>query len=152
MAVFGLRRTGAVLAPLVLCLISAGSAAAPDQAAQDYLQHCSGCHQMDGRGSVPNKVPTMLGSVGHFVRTLSGRAFLIQVAGVAQAPISDQAIADLLNWVLPTFGKSEMPADFTPYSALEVQLARSTRPADIMALREQVARELAELGYTIARY
>ncbi len=107
---------------------------------------------MDGRGSTPNKVPTMLGSVGHFVRTPSGRAFLIQVAGVAQAPISDQAIADLLNWMLPTFGKREMPAEFAPYTAPEVQLARSTRPGDIMAVRAQVAQELAALGYTIAHY
>lgn len=147
-----MRPTGKGLAFVALAALAAAGPAAANQAEQDYLQHCSGCHMMDGRGSAQNLVPTMLGSVGHFVRTGGGRVFLIQVAGVAQAPISDQAVADLLNWLLPTFGKADMPAQFTPYTAAEVAVARGTRPGDIMAVRKNVAQELAALGYAIANY
>ena len=93
----------------------------------DYLQYCSGCHQSDGSGSAGNRIPKLPGSVGHFTRTRAGRAFLIQVGGVAQSPISDAKVAALLNWMLPAFDRANLPADFVPYSAAEVAIARVTR-------------------------
>ena len=118
----------------------------------DYLQYCSGCHQSDGRGSVGNQVPPLPGSVGHFARIASGRVFVIQVGGVAQAPISDAAVAALLNWMLPAFDKANLPGDFTPYTAAEVEAARATRPADLAAARARVVAELHALGRNVAKY
>lgn len=118
----------------------------------DYLQFCSGCHQSDGSGSVGNHVPSLPGSVGRFVRTASGRAFVIQVGGVAQAPISDAAVAALLNWMLPAFDQNNLPPDFTPYTAAEVAAARATRPGDLAASRTRVVTELRALGYEVAKY
>lgn len=118
----------------------------------DYLQFCSGCHQSDGSGSAGNHVPQLPGSVGHFTRTAEGRAFLIQVGGVAQTPMSDDAIAALLNWMLPAFDASNLPADFTPYSATEVKSARATRPGDLAAARSHVVKQLAARGIVVAKY
>ena len=118
----------------------------------DYLQHCSGCHQSDGGGSVANHVPTLPGSVGRFAHTARGRAFVIQVGGVAQAPISDAAVASLLNWMLPAFDQANLPRNFTPYTAAEVAVARATRPGDIAASRAGVVAELNALGYEVAKY
>ena len=118
----------------------------------DYLQHCSGCHQSDGGGSAANHVPPLPGSVGHFLRSTSGRAFVIQVGGVAQAPISDAALASLLNWMLPAFDQANLPGDFSPYTAVEVASARATRPGDIAASRAHVVAELRALGYEVATY
>lgn len=144
-----------VRAAVWAALLCGGGAAiaGPDKAAENYLLHCAGCHREDGSGSAQNQVPTMLNSVGHFVRTARGRSFLIQVAGVSQAPISDQAVADLLNWLLPTFGRDALPdAGYAPYTASEVEQARATRPGDIMTVRQQVAAELAALGHPVANY
>jgi hypothetical protein len=118
----------------------------------DYLQHCSGCHQSDGAGSAANHVPSLPGSVGRFVYTKSGRAFVIQVGGVAQAPISDAAVASLLNWMLPAFDQANLPADFTPFTGAEVAAARASRPGDIAAARARVVAELHALGFEVAKY
>lgn len=143
----------AVLGAAVICC-SAVAADGSDgtDAARNYLQYCSGCHRLDGSGSAANRVPTFAGSVGHFVRTGRGRAFLIQVGGVAQSALTDAEIADLLNWLLPQYGGREMPPAFSPYTAAEVHAKRSHRPADLMAARTVIARELHDLGYSLAVY
>lgn len=118
----------------------------------DYLQFCSGCHQSDGSGSASNHVPRLPGSVAHFTRSAAGRAFLIQVGGVAQAPISDAQVAALLNWMLPAFDQANLPADFTPYSVDEVTRARAHRPGDIAAARAGVVDTLKAQGIEVAKY
>lgn len=107
---------------------------------------------MDGSGSAPNRVPTFAASLGHFVRNDLGRAFLIQVSGVAQSTLGDAEIADLLNWLLPTYGTPELPSNFRPYTAIEVQAERNHRPADLMATRALVAQQLQALGFFITHY
>lgn len=147
-----------VAAALVATLPGAAGAAPSLQTAGttppelNYLQYCSGCHQSDGSGSVGNHVPPLPGSVGQFAQTKSGRLFVIQVGGVAQAPISDAAVAALLNWMLPAFDTANLPRDFTPYTAAEVEAARATRPADIAAARARVVAELHALGREVAHY
>lgn len=77
---------------------------------------------------------------------------MIQVGGVAQAPISDAALASLLNWMLPAFDHANLPGDFSPYTAIEVATARATRPGDIAATRARVVAELHALGYAVTTY
>ena len=141
--------TGTLLVLSATCVADAGD---PSAAARNYLQYCSGCHQVDGRGSAPNRVPTFVDSLGHFARTLTGRAFLIQVGGVAQSSLVDREIADLLNWLLATYDPKDLPADFARYAADEVKLQRSNRPADLSAVRQSIAQELAARGFAITRY
>lgn len=153
-----LRRIPRVAA-LVAATLAASVAAEPSvqtahttPAELDYLQFCSGCHQSDGGGSVANHVPRLPDSVGHFARTAAGRAFLIQVGGVAQAPISDAAVAALLNWMLPAFDGANLPHDFAPFSAAEVAKARAARPGDLAAARAVIAAALRAQGIEVAKY
>lgn len=142
---------------MALCLDTglAGARAPAGQAtaaAEHYLLHCSGCHMDDGAGSARNDVPDMRHSIGHFVRSASGRAYLAQVAGAAQAPLDDAALAALLNWMLPAFSAAELPGDFAPYTAAEIARLRAARPADLDGQRSRIAGELRAHGHPIAEY
>lgn len=139
---------GRVVPILVAVLALCGTAQAQDPAL-NFLQYCAGCHRTDGAGSERNNVPDMRGIIGHFPRLTAGRAFLIQVAGVAQAPLSASDLAALMNWLLPEMSRAELPDDFTPYRAEEVAALRRTRPADMPAIRTQIVAELATLGHII---
>ena len=142
----------AALLPGALAAQPSVQTATTSAAELNYLQYCSGCHQSDGGGSVSNHVPPLPGSVGNFLYTTRGRAFVIQVGGVAQAPISDAEVAALLNWMLAAFDKSNLPRDFSPYTAAEVGAARTTRPADLAAARARAVAELQTLGRKLAQY
>ena len=82
---------------------------------EGYVLHCSGCHGLSGDG-VPGTTPT-LHDIARLANTPAGRAYLASVPGVAQAPIGDDELAVLLNWVLKTFSSA---TPITPYSAIEI--------------------------------
>jgi hypothetical protein len=84
----------------------------------------------------------MAGFVGRFVGLDGGRAYLVQVPGVAQAPLGDRAIAGLLNWMLVRFSRSELPDPFVPYTAKEVSEYRSRAPIDVAATRAELLSRL----------
>jgi mono/diheme cytochrome c family protein len=116
----------------------------------NYLQFCQGCHRADGSGSRSNDVPDLRGSVGNFLYLKEGRDFLVQVAGVAQAPISDVELAELMNWTLYKFGASEMPDLFVPYDAEEVQKLRMNRPTNTSIIRNNLAKKLMKMNKEIS--
>ena len=103
--------------------------------AESYLLHCSGCHGREARG-VAEVSPTLHG-IGYLLDVAGGRAYLVRVPGVAQAPVSDAALANLLNWVLATY--SERPPD-PPYDAEEVGALRADPLRDPLAAREELLR------------
>ncbi len=69
-------------------------------APEAFVLHCSGCHRLDGRG-VPGVAPD-LRKIGALLDLDGGRDYLGRVPGVAQAPVDDDDLAALLNWVLTT--------------------------------------------------
>ena len=139
--------TFAVGLMMVLCLIPAESREKPDI---NYLRFCQGCHRADGAGSRGNDVPDLRSSVGHFLHLKKGREFVIQVAGVAQAPIPDPELAALMNWTLLKFGASELPTPFIPYNAEEVGELRVNRPTNMSMIRKDLSKELKKLGKAIS--
>ena len=94
----------------------------------------------------------MRGLIGHFLRSSEGRAFLVQVAGVSQAPLPSPNLAALLNWTLEQFSPGELPDNFLPYTASEVESLRKNRPANLPAARRKIARNLAKAGFSIENY
>jgi hypothetical protein len=114
----------------------------------NYMLHCRGCHGPDGAGSADGTtVPKMNGFVGNFLKVEGGREFLVRVPGSANAPLSDNALAELLNWMLPTLSGSEMPSDFVPYSGEEVAGLRTQPISDPADFRSRlVARIKAGSG------
>lgn len=150
----GVKRTrdgfvSLVVLMVVLCITADAGAQGPQL---NYVEHCMGCHKLDGAGSLQNNVPDMRGTVGHFLRLPQGRDFLIQVAGIAQAPLDDAALTALINWMVPAIGADSVPPDFTPFTVEEVARLRTNRPADINALRESLRAELALMGHDIDHY
>jgi mono/diheme cytochrome c family protein len=100
---------------------------------ESYLLHCSGCHRADGRG-VPGVAPD-LREIGVFLGSEAGRAYLGRVPGVAQAPVGDQELAMLLNWVLTEIaGTTPDPV----YSASEIGALRAKPLRDPLTARRRL--------------
>ena len=112
-------------------------------AARVYAENCQGCH--GPQGISVTEIPTLAGRVGYFARSAEGRSYLIQVPNVALNPSSDEEIAGLMNWLLYTYSRQQMPDDFKPYSAAEVGLLRKQR-VDIAAQRRRVVDQLYAAG------
>jgi len=102
-----------------------------------YMLNCQGCHQADGRG-LQGSVPDMRNFVGKFLDTPGGREFLVQVPGSANSPLSDAALAELLNWILITMSFTALPGNFRPYSAAEVEALRTQTLVDVDARRAEL--------------
>jgi len=103
---------------------------------ENYLLNCSGCHGRDGVG-VPGTVPD-LHTMGRLFEAPGGREYLARVPGVAQAPMSDAALATLLNWLLDEFGGA--PPSI-PYEAAEVGRLRGEPLRDPLSVRPKISPE-----------
>ncbi|MBT8766690.1 c-type cytochrome [Metapseudomonas boanensis] len=125
----------------VVALVMAAPVAAATESRQfDYMLNCQGCHLPDGSGNPARQVPAFPGQLGKFLGVPGGREYLVQVPGSSLSGLSDQALADVLNWMLETFSAAELPAGFTPYTGAELHAWRQSPPADV----ERVRRELLE--------
>ena len=134
---------------LLLCTFSPARAdqAAFERGRIDYVLHCSGCHALDGSGVEEKGIPRVKGQIGYYLRLPEGRPFLLQVPGLLSAGLSDERAAGVTNWMIEYFAGASMPEEFMPYTADEAKRYRLSKPADIAALRKQLARRLAALGY-----
>ena len=109
----------------------------------DYMLKCMGCHGPEG-AEVAGKVPALKDSVARFLNVEGGRAYLVKVPGTRQTPLDDQAVADLLNWLLPHFDAAHMPKDFAPYTGEEVHALRAHQLPDVVETRAQLIKALED--------
>jgi mono/diheme cytochrome c family protein len=107
--------------------------------ARIYAENCEGCHGWAGVSVT--EIPTLKGRIGYFARIPEGRRYLVQVPNVALNPSSDEDIAAMMNWLLATFSREQLPADFVPYTAQEVAALRTAR-IDVAADRRRVVAAL----------
>lgn len=112
-----------------------------------YILQCSGCHLLNGEGAPAAGIPTFPGSVGLIAGADIGRTYMMHVPGVVSASLSDAEIAEVVNYVLDSWGDGA--AHFT---AEEVSRRRAIPVGDVVAFRREVAAELATEGITIADY
>lgn len=91
----------------------------PARARQNWILACQGCHRADATGT-PQTTPAMAGFVARFLHAPGGREYLGRVPGVATAALSDEALAEVLNWSLLRFDPAHIPGDFTPYTSAEM--------------------------------
>ena len=131
----------ASVALATLASIALATAAAGDPQS-DYMLQCQGCHRADGSG-FGESVPDLRDSVGRFLEVPGGRAFLVQVPGSAQSPLSDARLAGVLNWMIERFGPARVAAGFEPYDAEEVATLR-TPLLDVAAVRARLLAGIAE--------
>lgn len=134
------KRYFIVCSSLVLLLISSFTFAADEKVnlgRQNYILNCQGCHLPDASGS-PGVVPRMNDFVGNFLHLEGGREFIVQVPGSANAPIGDQELADVLNWMLVNFSKEQIPVDFEPYTGKEIGILRDQPLIDVNGTRARL--------------
>ena len=124
-------------------LILALSGTAHGSGERVFAANCAVCHQNDGQG-VPGTYPSLAGTVGGYVRSQAGRAYLVRVvsfgmngaivSGGAEyngfmqpwTQLSDADIAAVLNYILDRFNPKILPANFKAYTAAEVKDLRAT--------------------------
>jgi hypothetical protein len=104
-------------------LAVATPAASPERqdisrAAAGYLLNCGGCHGISGKSS-DSAVPTLRGQVGSFLCVPEGRSFIARLPNVALAPLSDDELAEVMNFVVG-FGSAKPVAGAVPYTRQEV--------------------------------
>lgn len=110
----------------------------------DYLLHCGGCHLEDGSGDPP-EVPDLRVDVAYMIGFEEGRAYLVQVPGSAQAPLSDAALAEVLNWLVDTYNP-ELEGAFERFDADEVARHRAVRLLDPKRARAALWPDQAKSG------
>ncbi len=115
---------------LVVVLLLAAGLALPSAANPrfDYLLHCGGCHIEDGSGNPP-EVPDLRQDLAYMIGFDAGRAYLVQVPGSSQAPLSDASLAKVLNWMMETY-YPQLGGDFKRFTPEEVTRHRSERLLD----------------------
>ena len=109
-------------------------------AQSDYVEHCSGCHGMQGN-SAPAEIPVLRDRVGYFMCTKEGREYLIRLPNVAYSAIADnQELADMMNFVVFGLGGNSAPRDAKPFTAAEVARlrARALATQSLIAARAEV--------------
>ncbi|MGC1342383.1 MAG: cytochrome c [Candidatus Binataceae bacterium] len=135
------RNRWSILIAIVLMLTLGGMARA--SGARVFAANCAVCHQSNGQG-VQGTYPSLAGTVGNYVHTQAGRAYLVQVVSFGMngaivshgaqyngfmqpwTQLSDADIAAVLNYILTSFNPKILPADFKPYTAAEVKHLRAT--------------------------
>jgi hypothetical protein len=121
---------------VVAMTVAINVVAQADPPGQLYMLNCWGCHRPNGEG-IPGTAPPLRGAVD-FLRVPGGREYLISVPGVALSPLSNEQAAAVMNWILRSFSKDRIPADFRPYTADEIGKARTTHLLDIKKARAEL--------------
>ncbi len=125
--------SGTAAAPPAVPAVSAAHMAAManyprdmDQAQSDYVEHCGGCHGIQG-DAAPADLPTLKGRVGWFACLPEGRSYLVRLPNISRSRIADNdQLADLLNFMLFGLGGASVPANARPYTGAEVARERTS--------------------------
>lgn len=96
----------------------------------NYILHCQGCHRADGSG-LGMDVPDLHLYLNDFLALPGGRAYLVQVPGSANAPLSAEQLAGVLNWIVTSMPGATPPRDFEPFTEQEVTDYKATRLVEV---------------------
>ena len=102
-----------------------------------YLRYCGGCHGIQGV-SAPKSIPTLRNEAGRFLCTAQGRNYLMRLPNIARAPLSDELLTELLNFVVFGLGGRSVPQGAPHFAVTEVAQARQqpiTNQLDVVRQR-----------------
>lgn len=118
-----------------------------------YILYCAGCHGITGMGDGGSEVPPLPPHVGAFMHDPEGRRYLPNIGGVVSSGLNDHETAQVLNYVLQTWGSTSLPDDFVPFDAAEItEQRRRQREGDIVALRRAIVERLHARGIETPDY
>jgi mono/diheme cytochrome c family protein len=131
------------LSLLIVAILAITHSANAESASNLYLLNCWGCHGSRGEG-IKGTAPSLIG-LGDFLKVPGGRAYIVEVPGVAMSSLNDAQIALVMNWALANLSKSALPNDFSPYTADEVHRYRGVRLADLSKTRRALMDQLVAM-------
>lgn len=114
-----------------------------DQAKQNYMIYCMGCHLADG-AATPGKVPTFQQLPARIAAAPGGRDYLIRVPGNANSGLNAQESADVMNWIMVTFSNKADQDEIAIFTAAEVEASRATPMLDPAKVRRDIMVHLGE--------
>lgn len=111
-------------------------------ASELYVLNCQGCH--GARGEVGSEdIRPLAFAFSTFTQTGRGRAYIMRIPGIANAPIADGPLTNLLNY-LTELWRPDLDGDKSrPFNEAEVGALRHKPLLDVAAERAAVIRELA---------
>jgi mono/diheme cytochrome c family protein len=128
---------------LLIALMLLGALAladSPPRAKQHYQLHCMGCHGEDGAG-LEGRVPSLRGTLSRISKGELGRDYVLRVPGVTQSSLSPAELAEVLNWAITEFSDAGTAQEVRPFTATEVESARSRPLLEIGTTRAKVLKE-----------
>ena len=88
-------------------------------------------------------VPRMKDHVGYFLETPRGRDYLVRVPGSATSALSDEQLAEVLNWILENFAGDSLSPDYVAYTSDEVGRVRRQPLNEVEDYRAELLVEIA---------
>jgi hypothetical protein len=125
----------------------------PRSPAPIFIQHCSGCHGLNGDGGgATSGIPKFRDFVGAFAGDELGRTYVLHVPGIANTSLDADTIAAVVNYVMTTWGGVSLPKKFRAFTKMEVETRRRYPVSDIVALRREVVVRLHAKGIATSAY
>ncbi|HSH72131.1 MAG TPA: cytochrome c [Methylophilaceae bacterium] len=115
----------------------------------NYILRCAGCHGLDGTGSSIGGVPP-LGLIKTFTSDPEGRLYVMHVPGVVNSGLSNQEIADVINYVAQRWGSPDLP--FESFGLEEVNHLRSINISDVVSYRRDLTSRYISEGKRVPEY
>jgi hypothetical protein len=111
----------------------------------NYLLSCGGCHGLNGVSN-SRLVPDLKDQVGYFLNLPEGRSYVVRLPNVAFSLTTDEALTDLMNYVVFTLGGAGVPKGTKPYTLHEVsQLRRNPlTEVSLAQMRQRMVRTLID--------
>lgn len=106
----------------------------------NFQMFCLGCHTPDGVGG--NGVPKFKGFIGHFLKTQTGREYLVRVPGSANSAMNNSELAEVLNWTINKFAEESAPKTWPAYTAEEVGEYRQDPLMEVFEYRKQLIKDI----------
>jgi len=128
-----------LVATAAITLPAATATAQTSLPLSNYLQHCAGCHRVDGSG-LPPEVPNLGSDLGYLLESPEGRDFMLRVPGVTGVPITAEEVTDLLNWIIARFYPER--TEFEPFTVDEIVAGRTRPLYDPLKYRNELFPEL----------
>ncbi len=101
----------------------------------NYLLHCGGCHLENG-GGTPPEVPDLRVDLDWIASSPEGRSYLTRVPGASQVPLSDEKLAEVLNWIFETYYPGR--DDIRPFTGAEIARTRPQPLWDPIGARREL--------------